>query len=160
MNREEFYEWLDSQGLLLKEGMEIPDLREGHEGEILGVITESEQEEPKPAPQGEEALKYMWESQYYEFGNHMKELNDLFMSMKLPYEKKKGYLNTIRDLYRNCVNETLTWEMIQPALFTESDMMKVLEAQAGAVGKKLHEDIAFQFVCIQMAQWEREEAKG
>lgn len=104
-----------------------------------------------------DVIKYMWKSQYYEFGNYMKKLHDIVLTLDLPHKQKNTYLTTVKSLYNDCEKETLTWENIQSGLFIESDLMDVLVEQAGPIGEKLKEDIAFQYVCIQMEQWREEE---
>ncbi len=108
----------------------------------------------------DDALPYLYKSQYYEFGDYMRKLNDLFLKMELPYEEKKSYLDTIRELYNRCADETLTWEFIQTSLFIGSDIMDVLVAQAGSIGEAVKEGIALQYVYIQLAQWDKEEAEA
>lgn len=82
---------------------------------------------------------------------------DLFMKMELPYEKKKQYIETLNTLYGRCVDNTITWEFIQTSLFLGTDILDVLIEQAGTVGEWIKENLAFQYVCIQLAQWEEEE---
>lgn len=138
----------------------VPDLRDGHEGEFFTVSIEEENNKSKNddySSLGKEALPYLRQSQFYEFGNYMKSLNDIFLDLPLPEEKLSLYLNTIRDLYNQCKDETLTWEAIQEGLFLDSEIFPILEEYTGTVGTKIKNDISFQYVCIQLAQWEKEE---
>jgi hypothetical protein len=80
--------------------------------------------------------------------------------MDLSHERKKGYLDTLRELYKRCLDDTLTWEFIQTSLFLDADILDVLIEQSGSIGKTIKENLAFQYVCIQLAQWEKEEKEG
>ncbi len=179
MNKEEFHQWLRDEGMLLSELDEIPDLREGHEGEMIQLSWgepeedyEDDVEAEEPTPQvihdndgkvepiaTSKEVKYLWKSQYYEFGELVKKLYDMFAGMDFEYEKKREYLTSLRMLFRHCVEDTLKWEIIQPALFTETDMMDYLDEIGGSAGEYLHSQLSFQFVCIQLAQWDEEEKK-
>ena len=104
----------------------VPDLREGHEGEFFTVYIEEKKDKSKEGNKSslsKDALPHLYKSQFYEFGNYMKTLNDIFVDLPLPQEKLVIYLNTIRDLYNQCKNDTLTWEAIQKGLFLETDLM-------------------------------------
>lgn len=100
---------------------------------------------------------YLQKSQYYDFTYYICTLLDIYTNMELPYEKKKGYLKTLNDLYDKCINNTLTWEFIQSSLFKDTDILDVLVAYAGPIGQAVKEQIAFQYVCIMLVQTREEE---
>lgn len=159
MSREEFNKSLKEMGFIelgLEEAVQVPDLNFKNEDKYFTIGDEDEKGLTTPELD-EASLPYIWQSQYYEFGNYIKKLNDLFLELDLPYEKKKCYLDTLRGLYKKCVNETLTWELIQTSLFLDNDILDVLIEKTGSIGEAIKENLAFQFVCIQQAQWEKEE---
>lgn len=113
----------------------------------------------KDKDKDEDIEYYLQKSSYYCFTSCICLLLNIYTNMELPYEKKKGYLKTLNDLYDKCVNNTLTWKCIQSSLFDGADILDVLVEYAGSKGQKVKDVMMLQCMCIKEAQT-REEKHG
>ena len=102
--------------------------------------------------------KFLRQSQYFEFGNYVKELHGWFLATDIPYERKKRYVETLVGLYKQCVNNTLTADFIQEKLFTgEDNIMDAIYEHSSEYGDFMSERMSFQYTCIRI---EEEKALG